>query len=53
VVPLRRGEVVLFATRHRPARGARGWYRAQLRHGVSEVRTGERYTLGIIFHDAE
>jgi len=49
----RRGEVVLFATRHRPARGARGWYRAQLRHGVSEVRSGERYTLGVIFHDAE
>ena len=53
VVPLRQGEAVLFATRHRPARGARGWYRAQLRHGVSEVRSGERYTLGVIFHDAE
>jgi uncharacterized protein len=53
VVPLRRGEAVLFATRHRPAPGVRGWYRAQLRHGVSEVRSGERYTLGVIFHDAE
>ena len=53
VVPLRQGEAVLFATRYRPARGARGWYRAQLRHGVSEVRSGERYTLGVIFHDAE
>ncbi len=53
VVPLRQGETVLFATRHRPAHGARGWYRAQLRHGVSEVRSGERYTLGVIFHDAE
>ncbi len=53
VVPLRQGEAVLFATRHRPARGARGWHRAQLRHGVSEVRSGERYTLGVIFHDAE
>jgi hypothetical protein len=53
VVPLRQGEGVIFATRHRPARGARGWYRAQLRHGVSEVRSGERYTLGVIFHDAE
>jgi hypothetical protein len=53
VVPLRQGEAVLFATRHRPARGTRGWYRAQLRHGVSEVRSGERYTLGVIFHDAE
>ena len=53
VVPLRQGEVVVFATRHRPAQGAHGWYRAQLRHGVSEVRSGERYTLGVIFHDAE
>jgi hypothetical protein len=53
VVPLRRGEAVIFATRHRPARGARGWHRVALRHGVSEIRSGERYTLGIIFHDAE
>jgi len=53
VVPLQQGEAVIFATRYRPARGARGWYRAQLRHGVSEVRSGERYTLGVIFHDAE
>ena len=52
VVPLRQGEAVLFATRHRPAKSARGWYRAQLRHGVSEIRSGERYTLGVIFHDA-
>jgi hypothetical protein len=53
VVPLRQGEAVIFATRHRPARGARGWHRVALRHGVSEVRSGERYTLGVIFHDAE
>ena len=53
VVPLQQGEAVIFATRYRPTRGARGWYRAQLRHGVSEVRSGERYTLGVIFHDAE
>jgi hypothetical protein len=53
VVPLRRGEAVIFTTRYRPARGARGWYRVALRHGVSEIRSGERYTLGVIFHDAE
>jgi uncharacterized protein len=53
VVPLTRGEAVIFTTRYRPARGARGWYRVALRHGVSEIRSGERYTLGVIFHDAE
>jgi hypothetical protein len=53
VVPLERGQVVIFATRHRPARGARGAYRVTLRHGVSRVISGERYTLGVIFHDAK
>jgi hypothetical protein len=47
------GEIVIFATRHRPVEGARGWYRAALRHGVSTVRRGTRYTLGVIFHDAK
>jgi hypothetical protein len=46
------GELVIFATRHRPARGARGWFRTTLRHGVSTITRGRRYTLGIIFHDA-
>jgi hypothetical protein len=46
------GEAVIFTTRYRPVRGARGFYRGQMRHGVSRVRTGIRYTLGIIFHDA-
>jgi hypothetical protein len=46
------GEIVVFPTRHRPVQGARGWYRAAVRHGVSRVRRGRRYTLGIIFHDA-
>ena len=46
------GEIVIFATRHRPVKGARGWHRAALRHGVSTVR-GTRYTLGVIFHDAK
>jgi uncharacterized protein len=52
VVPLAQGEAVIFAVNFRPARGTRGFYRLAMRHGVSRVRAGERYTLGIIFHDA-
>ncbi|WP_186416921.1 2OG-Fe(II) oxygenase [Bosea sp. CS1GBMeth4] len=52
VVPLRLGEAAIFAVQHRPVRGARGTYRVNLRHGVSRVRSGERYTTGLIFHDA-
>jgi hypothetical protein len=52
VVPLRRGDAAVFAVSHRPVQGARGVYRAKLRHGVSRVRYGQRYTLGVIFHDA-
>jgi uncharacterized protein len=52
VVPLKQGDAVVFAVNHRPVRGTRGFYRVSMRHGVSRVRTGERYTLGIIFHDA-
>ena len=48
-----RATAVIFLVHHRPVRGARGYYRANLRHGVSTVRSGERYTLGIIFHDAK
>ena len=51
-ITLARGEGVLIATREKPARGARGHYRASLRHGVSTVTSGTRSTLGIIFHDA-
>ena len=47
------GELVIFPTRHRPLQGARGWYRASMRHGVSRLLRGERYTLGVIFHDAK
>jgi hypothetical protein len=52
VVPLRQGDAVVFAVSRRPVRGARGGYRVNLRHGVSEVRSGRRHTLGVIFHDA-
>lgn len=47
------GDAIVFSVHHRPVRGTRGYYRATLRHGVSTVRAGERYTLGIIFHDAK
>jgi hypothetical protein len=46
------GEIVIFATRERPAAGVRGYHRVTLRHGVSRITAGSRYTLGIIFHDA-
>ena len=52
VVPLERGDAVVFAVRHRPVRGARGVYRVNLRHGVSRVHAGRRHTAGILFHDA-
>jgi hypothetical protein len=52
VVPLRQGEAVIFPVHHRPALGTRGVYRLTMRHGVSEVRSGRRHTLGVIFHDA-
>ena len=47
------GDAIVFSVRHRPVQGARGYYRANLRHGVSTVRSGARYTLGVIFHDAK
>ena len=53
VMPLRQGDAVAFAVHHRPVQGTRGTYRVNLRHGVSRVRSGQRHTVGIIFHDAE
>ncbi|MBV8903462.1 MAG: 2OG-Fe(II) oxygenase [Acidobacteriia bacterium] len=53
VVRLAQGEAVVITTRYRPARGSRGFYRTNYRHGVSPVESGERFTLGLIFHDAE
>jgi len=52
VVPLGRGDAVLFAVNYRPVAGTRGDYRVTMRHGVSRLRSGQRLTLGIIFHDA-
>jgi len=52
VVPLGRGDGVIFPVHHRPVRGTRGVHRVNMRHGVSRIRSGHRHTLGIIFHDA-
>ena len=52
VVRFGKGEGVVFAVNHRPVRGTRGWYRVAMRHGVSRLASGERYTAGVIFHDA-
>jgi hypothetical protein len=53
VVPLTQGDGVVFAVHHRPVQGKRGTYAVNHRHGVSALVTGERYTLGVIFHDAQ
>ena len=53
VVPLHRGDGVVWAVRHRPVQGTRGSYRVNMRHGVSRIRSGHRHTVGVIFHDAK
>jgi hypothetical protein len=53
VVSLQKGDCVVFAVNHRPVQGKKSVYRVNLRHGVSRLRSGSRYTLGIIFHDAQ
>jgi hypothetical protein len=53
VLKPRKGDLLIFTTHFRPVKGSKGYYRANMKHGVSEVYSGERYTLGIIFHDAE
>ena len=53
VINPRQGEAVVFTTRYRPVKGNRGYYRTNLRHGVSRVKQGVRFTLGVIYHDAE
>jgi hypothetical protein len=52
VLPLRQGDGAVFAVHHRPVQGTRGVYRVKMRHGVSRIRSGQRYTAGIIFHDS-
>jgi hypothetical protein len=52
VVPLDQGMGVIFPVHHRPVKGSRGTYRVNMRHGVSRIRGGQRFTMGIIFHDA-
>jgi uncharacterized protein len=52
VIATQQGEIVIFTTRYRPARGTKGFYRVNIRHGVSRVTSGVRYTLGVIFHNA-
>jgi hypothetical protein len=53
VITADQGCAVIFTTRYRPVQGAKGYYRVNLKHAVARVRGGTRYTLGIIFHDAE
>jgi uncharacterized protein len=53
VVPLLQGDAVAFAVHVRPVAGTRGFYRVNLRHGVSRIRSGHRHTVGVIFHDAK
>jgi uncharacterized protein len=53
VVSLEQGDAVAFAVHHRPVQGTRGTYRVNLRHGVSRLRSGQRHTVGVIFHDAK
>jgi hypothetical protein len=48
-----KGDMVIFTTNFRPVKSTTGYYRANMKHGVSEVTAGSRYTLGIIFHDAK
>jgi uncharacterized protein len=52
-IVMEQGEAVVITTRYRPVRGTRGMYRVNVRHGVSPVREGHRFTLGVIFHNAE
>jgi hypothetical protein len=52
-IALEQGAAILFATRYRPVKGTRGFYRVNVRHGISRVHNGRRFALGIIFHDAK
>ena len=52
VLAPKKGDMLVFTTNFRPLKGSKGYYQVQMKHGVSEVLTGNRHTLGIIFHDA-
>ncbi len=52
VLTPKKGDMLIFTTNFRPEKGSRGYYRVNMKHGVSKVHSGERFTLGIIFHDA-
>ena len=52
VIKPKKGDMLVFTTNFRPIKGTREYYRANMKHGVSEIKSGERHTLGIIFHDA-
>jgi hypothetical protein len=53
VITAEQGQILIFATRYRPVKGSRGYYRTNLRHGVSRVKRGVRFTLGVIYHDSQ
>jgi uncharacterized protein len=53
VITAQQGQVLIFATRYRPVKGSRGFYRVSLRHGVSRLKRGVRFTLGVIYHDGQ
>lgn len=53
VLKPKKGDILIFTTNFKPEKGTKGYYRVNMKHGVSEVKTGQRYALGIIFHDAE
>jgi hypothetical protein len=53
VITARQGQALIFATRYRPVKGSRGFYRTSLRHGVSRLKRGIRFTLGVIYHDSQ
>ena len=52
-ITMEQGDVLIFPNKHRPVEGKRGYYRVNVRHGVSPLRSGERYALGVIFHNSE
>ena len=52
VLTPQQGDAVIFTTNFKPVKGAKGYYRSRMRHGISEIKSGRRHALGIIFHDA-